>query len=204
MRIYGIKGWLFLVTVVAGATATTPALAQQSNGNGKEARRTQLESMAESEKALEKDVTGMSAEQKLEQAEKTVNDNKETLTDVQGRLQKAREGEKDISKINCISEKVAAIKGFLKVSEQSYVELKTAVDEGDSESANHHYTLVAISGQKVGNLQQQAKACIGQVERYAEGTKVDVEVDSALDDEPSYFPETTSDLERLPELTPFQ
>lgn len=84
------------------------------------------------------------------------------------------------------------------------MELKSALEEGDTESANHHFTLVAISGQKIGNLQQQAKACIGQVERYAEGTNVELEVDPGLDDETSYFPDTTADLERLPELTPFQ
>lgn len=180
---------------------TSSIWAQDSGGAD---RANQLESMAEGEEALDDDVSGMSAEQKLENAEQTVNQNKKALSNTQDRLEGAREGDQDIAKINCISEKVAAIKGFLKVSEQSYVELKAALEEGDSESANHHFTLVAISGQKIGNLQQQAKACIGQVERYAEGTNVELEVDPGLDDETSYFPDTTADLERLPELTPFQ
>lgn len=194
--------WMSVAVGLAVMMLPTASIwAQDSGGQG---RANQLETMAEGEEALDEDVSGMSADEKLKKAEQTVNQNKEVLSSTQEQLQDAREGDQDIAKINCISEKVAAIKGFLKVSEQSYVELKTALEEGDSESANHHFTLVAISGQKIGNLQQQAKACIGQVERYAEGTNVELEVDPGLDDETSYFPDTTADLERLPELTPFQ
>jgi hypothetical protein len=134
---------------------------------------------------------------------------KGVLTDTNGLLEKVREREQDILKINCINEKLAAIKGFLKVSEESYTNLRDAASRNDEEATIHHYTLVSIAAQKVNDLGEEARTCVGEVQMFADETVVDrreapdiadVEVvtidDDAFDD--AFVTET------LPELTPFQ
>ncbi|MFB6264908.1 MAG: hypothetical protein ABEL76_14995, partial [Bradymonadaceae bacterium] len=121
-----------------------------------------------------------------------------------GMLEKARSEEKDLAKLNCINEKRTAIEGYLKVAEEHYVSLKEAVNSGDNEAASHHYTLVSVAHQKVQEYLEEAKLCAGEVERYAEGTKVKMDRDRELPGDPEYLSEEPTALETLPELTPFQ
>jgi len=180
--------------VVAGSIATA-----QNN------RRDQVEALAQdSQELIDENVEALSGQQKIKRAQQKISEAKKQLGTTRKLLEKARSEEKDIAKINCINDKQAAIKGFLKVAEQSYVKLKQAVSDDDDEAAKHHYTLVAVSHQKVQKLKEEADMCAGEVKRYAEGTTVDVEVEEGLEDEPGYLSEETAQSFSLPELTPYQ
>jgi len=157
---------------------------------------------------LEQEVTSLSGPEKISRATEKVNQMKETLSTTNTLLEKVRTEEQDILKLNCINEKVAAIKGFLKVSEQSFESLKIAVSAQDLQAEKHHYTLVAIAGEKVGTLGEQALVCAGEVLRFAEDTMVDrtidpniAEVDPIVIDD--YLYDFDLLLDRLPELTAF-
>lgn len=161
--------------------------------------------------SLEQEVADLSGEEKLEKSVEKIEGMKTVLTDTTKLLEKVRTEEKDILKLNCVNEKQTAIKGFVKVGEQSYSKLKDAVDGSDGESENHHYTLISIAGQKVNDLGEEARVCAGEVLRFAGETQVDTKIDPDIADidpvadalgDPTY--DDLVILETLPELTPFQ
>lgn len=181
-----------------------PASAQQQDESSS-ASPNQIEQLAEdSEELLDEDVESIPNEQKLTRAQTKIKEGKKVLENTRSLLEKARSEEKDIIKINCINDKLAAIKGFLKVSEQSYVKLKEAVNSGDQEASNHHYTLVAVSAQKIKKLDEEANLCVGEVQRYAEGTSVEMNVDAELPEDPEYLTQEPTESGTLPEMTPIQ
>ena len=183
------------------------AWAQGQHGNQSGQKKEQLEKMAgDKESLVDEDIDSMSSKQKLERAETKISGSRKSLEETNALLEKAREKEQDIQKINCVNDKLAAIKGFLKVAEQSYVKLKEAANNDDTEEANHHYTLISVSKQKIDRLTEEARLCAGEVERYAEGTEVEVNVDDDISEpDAEYVPRRRSaDLEVLPELTPYQ
>jgi hypothetical protein len=128
-----------------------------------------------------------------------------TLDQALNLLEKTREEEKDLLKLNCINEKLSAIKGFLKVSEQSLTKLKTSKSKGDVESMRHQYSLISIAGSKVENLGVEAQSCAGDVLRYAGNTKVTPEIDPNIAEiDPTAIVNEGSDLWRIEEVTPYQ
>jgi hypothetical protein len=130
---------------------------------------------------------------------------KDTLADVLKLLEKTREEDKDLLKLNCINEKLASVKGFLKVSEQSMVKLQEALARNDKESANHQFALIDIASAKVANLGVEAQSCAGEVLRYAGETELIAEVDPDIAElDPTEIVDDSDTLFRLPEATPFQ
>lgn len=161
---------------------------------------------------IDENVDDLSGEEMLERAQKEVADMRAVLEAADGQLSEARANEKDILKVNCINEKLAAIKGFVKVSEESYVSLKESVETNDREGMTHHYTLVAVAGQNVRGLGEEAQLCTGEEQRYVGESLVEVdEPQSAIGLQQSeateswVVPETDDTVaNQLPELTPFQ
>lgn len=152
---------------------------------------------------IDEDVEALSGKEKLERGQKKVEDMKKVLNRTNALLAEVRKKEKDILKVNCINEKLAAIKGFIKVSEQSFASLKTAVAENDTESENHHYKLVAVAHQKVRTLGEEALLCTGEEERYVGESDIEVEVPPTAP--PVDVPETDENvIDDLPELSPTQ
>ncbi len=152
---------------------------------------------------IDEDVESLSGKEKLDRGQKKIGEMKKTLNRTQGLLSDVRKDEKDILKVNCINEKLAAIKGFIKVAEQSYTNLKTAVAEGDSEGETHHYKLVAVAHQKVRTLGEEALLCTGEEERYVGESDIEVEVPPTAP--PVDEPETDENvIDDLPELSPTQ
>lgn len=130
---------------------------------------------------------------------------KGTLGQVLEVLEKTRQEEKDLLKLNCINEKLSAIKGFLKVSEQSLTKLKTSNANGDTDSMRHQYSLIAIAGSKVENLGVEAQSCAGEVLKYAGNTKVVPEIDPDIAEiDPTEIVNDVDSIFRLPEVTPYQ
>ncbi len=153
---------------------------------------------------IDEDVASLSNKQKLNRAEKKITRMRENLESTTELLQSVRDSERDVLKINCINEKLAAIKGFVKVSEQSYINLEGAVRKGDGGSAEHHYKLISVAHQKVRNLGAEANLCTGNERRFS--GKRDIEVEQPTNGvEESDGPDGEDILyEELPELTPYQ
>lgn len=208
----------FLTVLVIGLLALvgSNAWAQSQGTSDTSESKEKLKEMAgQGESLVDEDIDSMSGQQKLDRGEQKISESRKGLEETNTLLEKAREDEQDIQKINCINDKLAAIKGFLKVAEQSYVKLKDAVKKDDLEEANHHYTLISVSKQKIDRLREEARLCAGEVERYAEGTEVDVDVNDDVEDsdDDGDVPDDRrtggdlppmSEVEGLPELTPYK
>jgi len=97
-----------------------------------------------------------------------------SLRQVTTRVEEAR-NEKDVVKLNCVNEKLAQIKGLLKVAEQSETALKDSV-AGNDAAANAESAKIGIAKGKVDGLASDAQQCIGQLAYIVdEKTTVDVQ-----------------------------
>lgn len=147
----------------------------------------------------------MSGSDMLSRASGEIEKMKNTLGGSLELLEATRDEEKDILKLNCIRDKLAAVKGFLKVSEQSEVKLKEALARDDRATAEHQYALVVIAGSKVSNLGVEAQSCAGEVLRYSGQTDVKFDIDEDIPEiDPTILLEEIEVLFKLPEATPFQ
>jgi hypothetical protein len=111
--------------------------------------------------------------EKLKRAADAVNAMRASLRQVSSRVEDAR-NEKDVVKLNCVNEKLAQIKGLLKVAEQSEAALKDAVASSDP-AANAEFAKVGIARNKIDGLGNEAQQCIGQL-AYIVDEKTTVEV----------------------------
>ncbi len=161
---------------------------EESNGNG----------------ILDEDISELSPQEMLARGQDMVEAMEITLDSTNELLAEARQQDRDILKINCINENLASIKGFVNVGEQSLESLAEAVEvDNNDEAAEHHYTLISIASQRVTHLGEQARVCAGEELRYAEDMVLDIDIDPDIGDPDRDFMED-EDLERLPELTPYQ
>jgi hypothetical protein len=118
-----------------------------------------------------------------------------SLKDVLGKIEEAR-GTKDVVKLNCVNAKLTQIKGLLRISEQSDVQLQEAVAKRETGTAEHEYTKVTIARSKVEQLRAEAEECIGQLAfRTDENLSVEVEV-------PDYLP--SGDPTQMQPATPIE
>ena len=155
------------------------------------------------------DAEYLSADERLGKAQEKIGRMRQTLSRTTDLLKKVREGEGDILRINCINEKLAAMRGFLKVSEQSYTNLRDAAGRDDDTAQLHHFSLISVSGEKVRDLGEEAETCVGEVEVFADESVVErredpgiADVDPIVVDDDLF--EDNFATETLPELTPFQ
>lgn len=103
------------------------------------------------------------------------------LKSVLGKLEEARSS-KDVVKLNCVNEKLTQIKGLLRISEQSDMQLQEAIARKEGVTATHEFTKLQIAQSKVSQLRAEAEDCIGQLAfRTDENLSVEVEV-------PDYLP----------------
>ena len=100
-----------------------------------------------------------------------------SLRQVTARVEDAR-NEKDVVKLNCVNEKLAQIKGLLKVAEQSENALKEGMATNDP-SANVEFAKIGIAKGKVDGLGSDAQQCIGQL-AYIVDEKTTVEVQQPI------------------------
>ncbi|MCC6336308.1 MAG: hypothetical protein IT380_20270 [Myxococcales bacterium] len=115
------------------------------------------------------------------------------LKDVLTKLEEARNS-KDVVKLNCVNEKLTQIKGLLRISETSDVQLQEAVAKRETATAEHEFTKVSIARGKVDQLRAEAEECIGQLAFRTDENQV-VEVET-----PEYLP--PGDLTVIPPSFP--
>ncbi len=114
--------------------------------------------------------------EKAARAREHVNRMREILSQTLGHLEDARE-ERDVIKLNCVNEKLTAIKGLLKISEQADVALQEALARRNAEVAQHEFEKIAIAANKCEQLFAESEACVGELAVYSGDTQVEVEVE---------------------------
>jgi len=146
----------------------------------------------------------LSVPEKQERSAKEVERMKDSLRQALERLKTARE-RKDILQLNCVNDKLSAIKGLLKLSEEAWSNLLEAIAKGDEELINHEFTKISIAGVRVENFRVEVEGCVGEASQYTGETVVDTSVDPDIrSDDPTevrepVFPPVVAD--RGPTLT---
>lgn len=127
------------------------------------------------------DASKVADPEKVRTSGESVGRMRSTLKDVLDKLEEARSS-KDVVKLNCVNEKLTQIKGLLRISEASNIQLQEAVARGETTAAEHEFTKVSIARSKVDQLRAEVEQCIGQLAfRTDENLAVEVQV-------PEYLP----------------
>lgn len=169
----------------------------------------------EAREAFKKAVLSMDADTRKDRSLRRIKSMRESRDATDELLQNTRDADQvDFKKLNCINDKLIAIKGFLKVSESSYAELVKAEQERDSESIAHYYTLIAVGYSKVGDLERDARMCVGAVTDVSEAGQSSYTSDPEVVPLDPVLPGGYVELEeafgdifdpvKLPPLTPLQ
>lgn len=121
-------------------------------------------------------------------------------------LQKRAEGKKDMVQVNCTSDKLVQVRGYVVVGTQAATAIDGAVQRNDVDGRVHGFERQTIVYQKVLVLGTEAEGCIGEDVSYIGATQVVVEIDSNIpQDDPTYGPvvNVIPLAPRPPEASPF-
>ncbi|MEM6733319.1 MAG: hypothetical protein AAF658_17295 [Myxococcota bacterium] len=130
---------------------------------------------------------------------------KKVLRTVLGYLEEARE-ERDVVKLNCINEKLTAVKGLLRISEASDLNLREALARRDPDASGHEFEKIAIAARKVDQLRAESEACVGELAVYSGDTQVEVVVsgEPTAQPDPAASPPVIDVVVRPPAASPTQ
>ena len=105
-------------------------------------------------------------------------------------LQKRAETKKDLVMVNCVSDKLVQIRGYVAVGNTSAAGIEQAIQRNDGDTRAHQYDRQTIVYQKVLVLGTEAEGCVGQDVSYVGATVVEVEIDPSIPQEDPTIPPT--------------
>lgn len=127
----------------------------------------------------------LDAAAQIETAGRAVAAMKATLDAARARFDAARKAE-DLVQLNCVGEKLAALKGLLRTAEESAGALDDALGQGERLLADHAFTRITVAADRVAELRLEVESCVGETSRYAGETTIDLDVAPGVrDDDPS-------------------
>ena len=88
--------------------------------------------------------------------------------------------QKDIIKLNCVTDKMRQGKVNLNIAEQAMTALQENIARADEGGRTHEFTRLTIVNQKVLVLGAEAENCIGEDLSFVGATRVDVEIDPSI------------------------
>lgn len=88
--------------------------------------------------------------------------------------------EKDVIRLNCVREKLTAVKGLLRVAEQASVALQEAAARADEEAAHYEFQRIGLAATKVRQIGAEAQGCVGEVAIYTGPVQVVVDIDPEI------------------------
>ena len=122
----------------------------------------------------------------------------ETLGHIQS-LQETARRQKDIIKLNCVTDKLVQAKVNINIAEQAMTSLQESIARSDEGGRTHEFTRLTIVNQKVLILGTEAENCIGEDLSFVGATRVDVEIDPNIPTtDPTQPPAPSVDVSRPP------
>ena len=119
---------------------------------------------------------------------------KKLLSEMEGfhirvlQLQSAARKAKDVIKLNCVNEKLLAVKQLLNIGEVAENDLTEAIAGGDRDAQVHQYSQVRLAHERATSERDEAEGCIGEEIVFVGPTAVDVD-GPAMPDDPTDDPE---------------
>lgn len=118
-------------------------------------------------------------------------------------LQEQAKREKDIIRLNCVTDKLVQARVNVNIAEQSMATMQESIAKNDQGEQTHEFTRLTIVNQKVTVLGAEAENCIGEDLSFVGATRIDVEVDPNI---PQYDPTQPGspfiDITRPPSASP--
>jgi hypothetical protein len=128
----------------------------------------------------------------------------EVLQRIEGQQDQAKK-EKDIIRLNCLTDKLVQAKVNINIADTAIVSLEDAVRRRDEGASLYEYTRVTIVHQKAQVLENEAQQCVGEDLSYVGATRVDVEVDpNVRTDDPTAPGADSTPVDRPPVASSFQ
>lgn len=125
----------------------------------------------------------------VEVAQENVSSMRTALTKGLAELKMARE-KRDAVELTCVNENVTAMKGILRVAEDSVVSLQEAISGNDSERGRYEFRKIHVSKRKMDELLTAAINCAG-ADVTSSNTSVTMEVDPELANVDPYYGDTS-------------
>ncbi|MBZ0232798.1 MAG: hypothetical protein K8M05_10750 [Deltaproteobacteria bacterium] len=123
-------------------------------------------------------------------------------------LQAAARKSKDVIKLNCVNEKLLAVKQLLNIAEVAENDLTEALASGDRDAQVHQYSQVMLAHERATGERDEAEGCIGEEIVFVGPTQVDVDgptmPDDPTDDPEDPFSGTVVDFEPVVYATPYR
>ncbi len=172
-------------SVVALSIAAAPVFAQEAtdDADAAPANAGQTEVTAVPTEDDEEPVEQVPDPEKAAEADTYIAEMKSVLKTVLGFLEEAR-AERDVVKLNCVNEKLTAVKGLLRISESSDLTLREALARRDSAAASHEFEKIAIAARKVEQLRAESEGCVGELAVYSGDTSVEVVISDSAEPPP--------------------
>ncbi len=120
------------------------------------------------------------------EAEGTISEMRNMLTKSLGDLAKARK-DNDAVRVNCLNEKITAMKGVLKIADNGYIALQEHLANSDEASARYQFQKIRIANRKMRKLNEEAENCVGAEASWTGGTDVKVAIDDDLVGRDDYY-----------------
>jgi hypothetical protein len=125
------------------------------------------------------------------------------LLRIQG-LQEQAKKEKDIIRLNCLTDKLVQAKVNLNIADTAIVNMEDAIHRKDDGASLYEFTRVTIVHQKAQVLDNEAQQCVGEDLSFVGATRVDVEVDPGVrTDDPTSPGGSTTPIDRPPVASPY-
>jgi hypothetical protein len=138
----------------------------------------------------------LTPEEMVNQAREYAKSMNEVLKRIQT-LQDQAKRDKDIIRLNCVTDKVVQVRVNISIAEQSMASLQEANIRNDDGERTHEFTRLTIVNQKVQVLGAEAENCIGEDLSFVGATRVEVEIDPNIPQyDPTQPPAPGIDIER--------
>ncbi|HEY2729379.1 MAG TPA: hypothetical protein VGK52_05510, partial [Polyangia bacterium] len=115
-----------------------------------------------------------------EEMTKQGNEYFKSMTEISKRisgLQEQSKRQKDIIRLNCVTDKLVQAKVNMTIAQQAMSALQENISRADEGGRTHEFTRLTIINQKVTVLGAEAENCIGEDLSFVGATRVDVEID---------------------------
>ena len=148
---------------VAGVLSATPALAQDGSDGIEATQRGRAIAPAKFMEAADSYLVGM----------------RDQMSQGLEALSSAR-AEMDAIRLQCVSDKVTSMKGVLRISEDAFISLQEAMATRATERARYEFQKIRTSQNKMMDLSQAVRSCVGSESTTPGEGKLTVQVDAAV------------------------
>ena len=95
--------------------------------------------------------------------------------------------EMDAIRLQCVSDKVTSMKGVLRISEDAFISLQEAMATRATERARYEFQKIRTSQNKMMDLNQAVRSCVGSESTTPGEGKLTVQVDAAVAVQDPYY-----------------